>query len=335
MLISDYVHSVISQKGRELVALPADILLYYHLPVNTIYLYLPLVLNVIIEIKGGEVYLMIKLPTKDEIDNLSKVRHEKCVSIYSAYIAPNANTTDNPNRIQLKNLIKEARDMLMAEGVKMRQIDKILGPADKLIESLEFGTRFKYSLALFLYDGFFKFYRLPTIMNKSLIFIGDRFRVNIVQKLVKDNAKYYLLSLSHNGAKLMVGDRYELNEVKMKKPIEKISKELNIDENPKSLQPHPIGPNSRGKKSERFHEQYDQPSYDKQMLLEYFKHIDDQVRQIIKDDSPLILAGTGYLLPIYRRVSKYPRICHEEIRGNIAHQDISEIKKQVCRIIEI
>jgi hypothetical protein len=276
---------------------------------------------------------MIKLPSKDEIEKLSEIRHANCVSIYCAYIEPSG-PSDNPNRIQLKNLVKEARDMMSAEGLKMREIDAILGPADKLLETIEFRPKFKHSLALFMYDGFFRCYRLPTIMNKSAISIGDRFTTQFIQKILAENSNYYLLSLSHNGAKLMVGDRYELNDLQFKKPIKKLKSELNIDETPKSLQPHPIGPNSQGKKSEKFHEQYSQASYDKEMLSEYFRHVDHEIKGVTKEKYPLVLAGAQYLIPLFRQVCTYPNTCKEEIRGNIEHTPPEEIRKLAYKIVE-
>lgn len=277
---------------------------------------------------------MIKLPTLEEIESISKIVHENCVTIYCSYFEPTGDPSDNPNRIQLKNLVKETRDMMSAEGLAMRKIDKILGPADKLVRSNEFNAKFRHSLALFMHDGFFQYFRLPTIMNKSSITIGDRFKTQFVRKIIKENSKYYLLSLSHNGARMMVGDRYQLQDLKLKKPIKKIRQELNIDETPKSLQPHPIGPLSEGKKSERFHEQYSQASYDKQMLTEYFRHIDKEINRIARDGLPLVLAGATYLLPLFKKVCTYPNICSEEIRGNIEHTPPDTIRKLAYKIVE-
>lgn len=60
----------------------------------------------------------------------------------------------------------------------------------------------------------------------------------------------------------------------------------------------------------------------KQEIQHFFQAIDHGVHSMLpKKNLPLVLAGVGYLLPIYREVSKYPQLMAEEIIGNPDSQD--------------
>jgi len=72
---------------------------------------------------------MIKLPTEADIETLQAFQKPCSLSLYAPYITPSS--PNNPNRIQLKNLLKEARQLLAAEGLTAREIATTLQPAEK------------------------------------------------------------------------------------------------------------------------------------------------------------------------------------------------------------
>ncbi len=56
---------------------------------------------------------------------------------------------------------------------------------------------------------------------------------------------------------------------------------------------------------------------DKNMILQWFRMIDRQVRDLLPDgQSPLVLAGVDSLFPIYREVNTYPHLMEGGIPGN-------------------
>ena len=63
-------------------------------------------------------------PTDSEIEELQIFLGEYCLSAYAPYIPPNSD--QNPNRTQIRNLIKHAHKLLREDGLKERQANKII-----------------------------------------------------------------------------------------------------------------------------------------------------------------------------------------------------------------
>jgi hypothetical protein len=273
---------------------------------------------------------MIQLPTNPEIKTLKAFKEPNSLSIYAPYIAPNS--SDNPNRTQLKNFLKEARQQLQTKGLDKRQIDTLLEPANKLLDSHEFRMNYKHSLAVFIGHKFFRYFHLPSKGIKSSLIIGKGFSIQPIAELVDKSPSYLVLLISHNGARLLKGNRYSIELIKdLPTPMKQ---DLRIDEYPKGFQPHKVAPVIEGKGSNRFHGQYNETQVDKDMLVKYFRHIDTKIQKIIaKENIPLIIAGVDYLLPLYRQVNKYPYLLANEIKGNLEHTPLDSIRKKAYKLL--
>jgi len=273
---------------------------------------------------------MIQLPTETEIKTLKAFKEPNSLSIYAPYIAPNS--SDNPNRTQLKNFLKEARQQLRTKGLDKRQIDALLQPADKLLDSHEFRMNYKHSLAVFIGHKFFRYYHLPPKGTKSSLIIGKGFSIQPIAELVDKSPSYFVFLLSHNGARLLKANRYSIELIKDFPTAMK--QDLKIDEYPKGFQPHKVAPVIEGKGSNRFHGQYNETQVDKDMLVKYFRRLDTKLQKVIKRENiPLIIAGVDYLLPIYRQVSTYPYLLANEIKGNLEHTPLDSIRKKAYKLL--
>lgn len=275
--------------------------------------------------------MMIRLPTKDEIKTLKSFKKPNCLTIYSPYIIPN--TSENPNKTQLKNFLKEARQTLATKHLNPPEIDALLLPATKLLDSEEFQSKqnYKHSLAVFIGPDFFRYYHLPVEGIKPSMIIGKQFDLKPILDLLDDNPSYFVLMLSHHGVQLLKGDHYDIEQIQ-DFPVA-MEEDLNIDEYPRETQPHMVAP-AGSKGSERFHEQYDQTHVDKMLLSKYFRHINQKLRKILKGEkTPMIVAGVDYLLPIFREVNTYPHILANEIKGNLGHCALDSIKNQAYNIL--
>ncbi|MBC7868653.1 hypothetical protein H7X69_00535 [Candidatus Saccharibacteria bacterium] len=275
---------------------------------------------------------MIKLPTETEIETLQSFQKPHCLSIYAPYITPTS--ANNPNRIQLKNLLKEARQLLSAEELSTREIAATLEPVEKLIDGEEFRVNHGYSLALFIHPDLFVYYRLPAEEMASSVRIDNGFNMQPIIELINTNPAYYVLLLSHNNVQLLKGDCYHIEPFQLPGLPNNMEQELNIDEQPKELQTHTVAAASRGKGSEGFHGQYEEAQVDKDMLTQFFRRIDRKLHSALKDSTmPLIIAGVDYLLPLYRQVSTYPHLLLDEIHGNLEHAALDVVHEQACQLV--
>lgn len=273
---------------------------------------------------------MIQLPTKAQLKTLQVYKKPCLLSIYSPYIKPNS-PDNNPNRTQLKNLLKESRQLLMAYGLNERDIEELLKPANKLLDGDEFRLNHKHGLALFIGRDFFQYYRLPSRNMKMSVALNDKFNLQPIIDISSNNPAYFVLIISHNGAKLLRGDRYVIEPVETHGSMKE---DLNIDEYPKGFQPHEVKPPIEGKGSNRFHGQYNESQVNKDMLLKFFAHIDSKMNKIIKKEKlPLIIAGVEYLLPLYRQTNTYTKLLENELQGNYENTPLDTIRKRASKII--
>lgn len=277
---------------------------------------------------------MIILPTTEELEQLQTIGQDIGLSLYIPYVAPSS--SDNPNRIQLKNALKEAGYLLRARKLHPSEIDKILQPARKLLDSDEFRSVGAHSLALFMRRNFFAKYHLPSEDMKPIIKVGKIFDTDSLAEIMRDNQAYYILILNHNNVGLLRGDRYHIERLDNDRLPTNMVQTLGIDEYPKEQQTHSVAATSIGKGSEQAHGQYNKKQVDKDLLTEFFRRIDRQLHKIIKDiQTPLIISGADSVLSLYRKVSTYPSLLVEEIKGNMEHEPLESMRARASKLMTV
>ncbi len=275
---------------------------------------------------------MINFPNQQELKTLRAFNELNCVTIYAPFIDPNAAT--NPNRIELKNLLRETETALRSAHVEPGEIKQTLRPARALLENHEFWPIKHESLALFMHPKLFSYYHIPDHDIPYVLTVGKGFNLKPLIKAAQENKSYFVLALNHNNVQLYKGDHYNLQPVRLKNFPTNMKRSLNIDEYPKASETHNIAPASTGKGSEAYHGQYNVSQTDKVMLLQFFKHIDKRLHAFLRrNQSPLILAGVNYLLPIYRQVNTSEYLLEDNLKGSFERTDLDTIRKRSLALI--
>ncbi len=102
----------------------------------------------------------------------------------------------------------------------------------------------------------------------------------------------------------------------------------------KQLQFHTEGPRRSGSRDAMFYGTGDSDPDVKNAILRFFQAVDKGVRGLLKaDSSPLVLAGVDFLIPIYRKASKYPGIVDESIKGNPDDKSVEELNEKAWSIM--
>lgn len=276
---------------------------------------------------------MINFPSRKELQELKAFKEPFCLTVYAPFIDPN--TPANPNRIELKNLLREAQTALLSAGASTAHVRKTLRPALQLVESQQLRPLRHKSIVLFMHPKMFRYYYIPDETMPYQLTVERGFDVEPLLKSLEDNKQYFVLTLSHKNVRLYKGDRYELTPIRLKNFPTSLKEALNIDEYPQSRETHTIAPASSGKGSEAFHEQYNVRQTDKAMLLEFFIRIDRRLhRLLVRQSRPLIIAGVKYLLPIYRKINTYTDLLGEAIIGNHERANLKTIREKAWRLVE-
>ena len=259
---------------------------------------------------------MIEIRTTDGLQELKAFQKPRCVTIYVPYMDANAAT--NPMQIALKDALKGAEAQLKAMGVEEKIIKKTLRLGRALeVEADTFWPHYRESLALFMHAELSRSYRAPAEISELYVRVGRGFDLRPLTETLADNKTFAVLVLDHHATQLYVGDRFHLAPVPLKGFPADMKQTLNIDEYPKTRELHDVAPAYLGKGSEGYHSQYNVTEVDKQMLTEFFRTIDRRLHHYLATRHlPLVIAGVGYLLPLYRAVNTYTGLVPGELHGS-------------------
>lgn len=277
---------------------------------------------------------MINLPDKGELEELQAFNEQHCLSVYVPLLDPN--DTSNSSRIELKNLLREAKKALLTAGVSTVNIEKTLAPARDLLKNRELWPPHHASLALFMHPKLFRYYHIPTHDTPCLLTVETGFNLEPLLKITEEDRQYFVLALSHKNVRLYEGNRYHLKQLHLKNFPTDMKQALNIDEYPDWLETHSVALAGGGKKgSEGIHGQYNIHQTDKDMLLEFFRLIDHSLHVILRDTKkPLLIIGVEYLLPIYRQANTSPYLVKGGVTGSFEKLGLKTIHDKTWTYLE-
>lgn len=275
---------------------------------------------------------MINFPTKQELEELQAFHEPFCLSMYVPYIEPN--TPENPSRIEVKNLLREAEIALTSAGASDSAIQKTIQPIRKQMEQSEIRPARSESLAFFSHPNLFRSYHIPNDETPYSLTVAAGFNTDTIEQAMQMNQPYFVLALSHKNVRLYEGDRDSIHEIELKNFPHDMLETLRIDEFPKSAETHSIASARTGKGSEAVHEQYNVRQVNKTMLKEFFRLVDREIHSHLqKHPYPLILAGVAYELAMFRSINTYPHLAPDAITGNLDNAPLDDIRDNAWAII--
>lgn len=276
---------------------------------------------------------MISIPSNQELEALRAFHEPLCLTLYAPFIEPSG--PDNPLRIEVKNLLRDARIELKAAGASDQHIAATLRPIEDQMERSEIWPTRHEALVFFSHPQLFRHFHVPDTDEGSAITIAPSFDLEVLESALQASQPYFVLKLGHKDVQLYEGDRYQLRVIKLEGFPHDMTTTLGIDEYPESRQTHSIASTARGKGSEAFHEQYSTRDVDKTLLKEFFRRIDAYLYPYLhRHPYPLILAGVDYAVSLYRSVNTYPRVAADIIAGNVADVSLDDIRERAAVVID-
>lgn len=277
---------------------------------------------------------MTDFPMPQELEELKAFKKPNCLTIYMPLLDPSEPGLNDPNRIKLKNLVREAKTVLHGKGLSKQDIKKILYPIEDLLKSNALWPRQCESVVLFAHRDFFRYYHIPDHTVPDLLTVGQGFDLKPLLKAMRANRSYFVLALGHKDVRLYEGDHFKLTPVQLKDFPADMVQTLRLDENPKWRETHSIAQGNVGRGSEASHGQYNVAQVDKIRLEEFFRNIDHRLHfYLASKHKPLILAGANYLLPIYRKVNTYSYLWPSSIRGNVKEYQPRDIIEKAWSLL--
>jgi hypothetical protein len=239
------------------------------------------------------------------------------VSIYMQTHPGHAESAQD--QLRLKNLLKDAASRLESGGVRGAEIDALLAPGRAVLEEGAFWRSGGNGIAAFFARGHHSVVHTATAMPER-VDVAHRFVIRPLLAALGTQDHYYLLALSQNRVRIFEGVREELTELDAEGIPSSLADVLKYVDFEKSVQFHTRTPALATGKSRRaagFHGHGGVADTSKANIEKYFRMIDRGMAELLQgEDSPLIIAGVDYLLPIYRDVNSYPHLLSDSIPGN-------------------
>lgn len=144
--------------------------------------------------------LYVDTPTSADIAALTIHRGDLCVSIY----LPTTPVTQEAqaDRIELKNLAKQAIEQIHAAGVEKRRVALIAEQLDDLVDDDEFWRFQAHSLAIFATPENLRTFRVPNALAR-IVSVSDRFFVKPLLRAVSFPNACYVLALAQRSVRLV------------------------------------------------------------------------------------------------------------------------------------
>jgi len=274
--------------------------------------------------------------TLDELTRLAKIESSPAISILMP--AHRASQEIQQDPIRFKNLLRQAEQQLLETGLTPQDAGAFLQPAQELLDDDEFWQHQEEGLAVFVSSGDFHLVRLPYTVEEMLV-VAQSYYIKPLLPLFTNNGNYYILGISQHSIRLLLATRYSVTQIDLPETVPtSMNEALGADEGEKQVQFHAgttrggAGDATRGAV---FHGQGAKDTQQKDKIERYLNVVDRAIREFLgNQQTPIVLAGVEYLLPIYHKVSEYPNILEEGITGNPEHLRPAELQEQAWPIVE-
>ena len=267
--------------------------------------------------------------SRSDFQKLAQQQNSVSVSIYMPAEKAGAETRKNP--ILFKNSIREAEEKIEQSNKATAEITKALNSAKDYIDNHDFWQHQDLGLAFFIDASGIQYYRLPYNFEQR-VEVADRFFLKPLLPVITNDSKFYLLTLAQNQVQFFLGSHYSLNQVKLPESVPaSLAEALKYDDPEKQQQYH----SGDSGTSPIYHGQGVGTTDNKDEIKRFFQQIDSGLQKVLQEENtPLILAGVEFLLPIYHETNSYANLLEKGITGNPENADPRDLHSSAWEIIE-
>jgi hypothetical protein len=294
----------------------------------------------------------MNIPNKDELRRLAESSEGPYISIFMPTHHKGKETL-REDPVRFKNQLSEAEEKLTDLGLRRPDVQELLQPAQELLSNNNFWEHQSAGLAVFIAPDLFETYSVPEALAEQTVVSQERFHLKPLMPLMTGDGRFYILALNQNDVRLYEGGRFHISEVDLGKTPRSLAEALALDDPERQLQFHTgtapggtgntlpgagskKGPptSNQGHRDAMFHG-HGEALENKDFILRFFHLLDKGVEaRLRRQDSPCVLAGVDYLLPIYREANSYPHLAEKGIIGNPEEKRPEELQQEALAILE-
>lgn len=257
--------------------------------------------------------------SREFLDELFHYSGKLCVSIYLPTHRTGTEINEQVDAIAFKTSLQQVQRS--TEHLDNQLVARTLAPAYELLKNDSFWrSQNRPGIAFFLSEGYCKYVTLPEAPKKKQL-INTSFLVAPLLPYFLTGEHFYLLVISKKQSKLFRGDRYGLTYISVPEMPNGIEDVVHLEE--KDDNNLIRSGSSGGGGGAVYHGTGSSRPEDKDNIAMYLAEVDNTIRKDVLRDSnaPLLLAGVGYLIPIFKKVSHYNHIWDKAIIGNYEYDN--------------
>lgn len=261
--------------------------------------------------------LHIDLPSRTEIEQLAQHKEAPAVSIY---LRTTPTTQDaQADRIELKNLLKEAIAQLEEAGTEKRDIWPIQSAIEEIIEDDDFWAVQANSLAIFATRSRVRSFRLPNKLTNA-VEVSDRFHLKPLLRSIAFPHHAYVLAIGIGAVRLI---------------------EISADLPPHVVAVPGLPRDFNAALGRRSHIEKDgamrsgEQTSESATLTRFARTVDQALRPFLKgENAPLILAASEPLASIFPNATSYANVAAQVIAGNHAETPDHALAEAARKILD-
>ncbi len=243
--------------------------------------------------------------TRADLNALLAERPGPCVTVY----LPAARGGGDGVEGRFARCLTEAE-----KGLPGPEAAEMLLPARALLADEDYWKHQEGGLAVFLAPGLFRAYRLPVEVPER-VSSGPGFVLTPVLSMLPDAGHFFVLALSKASVRLLRCGPGGPTRVEVPGCPHGIEEAQAGHDTDKMLNYHTR--HAGGRSEATYHGQGVGVDDRKDDVMRYFLAVDKALGPVLREEhAPAVLAGVGYLLPIFRRSSSYAHLTEEEVHGS-------------------
>jgi len=263
----------------------------------------------------------------DDLAALTASNDDLSVSLFTPMVRGGAQVAQNP--IRWKNVLTGVEEALLRGGTLRTQVDAVLEQARALLHDPEFWQHQSDGLAFFARPGWARWFRLPLDLP-ALAAIGNRFFTAPVLEMLTADGRFLLLGLTRQQVRLFEGTRFRLEETFAALPSRRVN-ERQMRGRPDAF----VAGSGGARAGVVFYSRGEVDQRQREETLQYFREVDAAVARYATDDRlPLLLAGAGDLVPLYRLVNTYPGVVSGELATNVEQLPLDVLHADARTLLE-
>jgi hypothetical protein len=273
---------------------------------------------------------------RESLVSLAQHRGWPSVSIYLP--THRAGDPKDQDPIRLKNLIRQACERLVAEGLRDPEADAFLAPARALVEDDVFWRQATDGLAVFISRDGSRIFQTDITLPEQAI-VGGRFFLRALARAYKGDMRFFALAFDRNGARLFEGDRVSIRELELKDAPASFADEVKYDNGEEIKQNisfgSPESAQNAGPRVSIFHGHAAQ-NFDKNELARYANDLERAVTRRLGPENkvPLLLMGVDYQLVAYREANTYEALASEQVTGAVDYLTEREVHDMALETLQ-